>query len=89
MLSPSQLAASVTNDIMVAACRGPHKIPVTLETDIQLLVRRLTRDVLEQCAILAEQYVPSWDTMELLTNLEVGDAIAADIRAIADERRLG
>ena len=55
---------------------------------IQNTVRRLVRDTIEHCALIAEDFVPNEDVEDTLTGLEVGDEIAKELRSIAEERRL-
>jgi hypothetical protein len=81
-LSPSDCAAEVLDEILKCVGDDP-----AMKDRIARLVRQKARTILEQCAMIAEDYTSDHDLNGELTGCQIGDAIAECIRQIADERR--
>lgn len=78
-LSPTACATRIVNDIC-SHCQIKDR------QFVLRLIRQLVRDQYEHCAQVAEHWVPENDLYEDRSGLEVGDAIAEEIRRMADER---
>ncbi len=81
-LSPTACATRVIDELLaVASGSRPDR-----QRQMVLLIRQLIRDQYEHCAQIAEHWVPENDLYEERSGLEVCDAIAEEIRKLADER---
>lgn len=79
-LSPSGCAVEVLDQILLELEES------ALDKDtLKALIRRKVRLVIEQCAMIAEDYVTLHEA-EHLSGEQVGDAIAEALRKMADER---
>jgi hypothetical protein len=95
-ISPSECAEAVLKDILKVICETCSRSEVgCLECEglrsrrglVENLLRRRARELIEACAMEAEDFVATYDTEEHLTGMETGDAIAEHLRQTADERR--
>ena len=79
-LSPAKCADAIVTELLRDVLPGDRP----RRERVSSLVRQLALEQFEQCARIAEQYVPDHDLGEDRTGLEVGDAIAESIRRLAD-----
>jgi hypothetical protein len=77
-LSPTACAEQILDELLILGGGQRERM--------LLLLRQLVRDQYEHCARIAEHWVPNNDLYEARTGIEVGDAIAEEIRRLADER---
>ncbi len=90
-LSPSDCAQEIMVETLKTAkeaCRGCTDCRAELfRFKLEDLIRQKIRLIIEQCAMIAEDYVGSYDMDEQLDGMRVGDAIAEQIRQFAEERK--
>lgn len=83
LLSPSQCAKAVAKEI-TAFLEPTDEIN---QRRLQNLLRQYARDIVEECACVAEDWVPDHDNDDQLHGEEVGDGIAETLRCLSEERR--
>jgi hypothetical protein len=81
LLSPTACAEAIISEIV-----NIQPLNNVQRGDLVKLLRQLVRDNYETCAVIAENYVAEYDLYEDLDGLQVGDAIAEQLRLLADDR---